>query len=120
MPPIIQTWQKNASTKTKKVKKVFCEYSCFLARGGQRAACQKCQGKNVEGKILNVIIIILLLFVIISGKVYLLLFIVLFIATKKRRDPKTSPLFYVSLLFFIMNTPTIYTLSFYYVYDDHV
>ena len=81
MPLIIQTRQKNASTKMKKVKKVFCEYSCFLARGGLQAACQKCQGKNVEGKLLLSIIIILLLFVIISGKVYLLLFMVLFIAT---------------------------------------
>ena len=101
------------------MKKVFCEYSCFLARGGQRAACQKCQGKNVEGKLLLSIIIILLLFVIISGKVYLLLFMVLFIATKNDETRRSRRSFMLAY-YFIMNTPTIYTLSFYYVYDEHV
>ena len=94
------------------MKKVFCEYSCFLARGGQQAACQKCQGKNAKGKILNVIIILLGLFVIIYGVIY---------SYKKNdeiRRPRRS--FMLAYFFFIMNTPTIYTLSFYYVYDEHV
>ena len=57
----------------KKMKKVFCEYPCFLARGGQQAACQKCQGKNVEEKILLLycIIILLGLFVIIYRVIYI-------------------------------------------------
>jgi hypothetical protein len=46
------------------------KFSCFLARGGLQAACQKCQGKNGKGKILNVIIILLGLFVIIYGVIY--------------------------------------------------
>ena len=109
MQALYRLGRKTQAQKRKKMKKVFCEYSCFLARGGQRAACQKCQGKNAKGKILLFIIIILLgLFVIIYGKVYLLLFMELFIATKKRRDPKTSPFFYVSLLFYYEHTNYLY------------